>query len=215
MQYCCLCFLLAGWSLNRRVSFVNADCRRRCVLAPYLIPSTIHQVRLILTPVYHWASITAGKYGRPAGFFAGWWNFLGWLLALASVCQIVGAQTVSMYAAFHPEFVAEQWHVFVSFLVITWVSCATVLLANRLLPMCESLGGFFTITGVFITIIVCAAMPSVTGGGHASNSFVWKDWVNSTGYTSDGFVFLLGMLNGAFAVGTPDITTHLAEEIPK
>ncbi|KAL8965189.1 MAG: hypothetical protein Q9183_003982 [Haloplaca sp. 2 TL-2023] len=58
-------------------------------------------------------------------------------------------------------------------------------------------------------------MPSVSGGGHASNNFVWKDWVNSTGYTSNGFVFLLGMLNGAFAVGTPDITTHLAEEIPK
>ncbi|KAL8703706.1 MAG: hypothetical protein Q9201_003107 [Fulgogasparrea decipioides] len=165
--------------------------------------------------LYHWATITGGKYGRVTGFFAGWWNFLGWLLALASVCQIVGAQTVSMYAAFHPDFVAQQWHVFVSFLTITWISCATVLLANRLLPMCESLGGFFTITGVFISIIVCAAMPSVNGKGHASNRFVWRDWVNSTGYSSNGFVFLLGMLNGAFAVGTPDITTHLAEEIPK
>ena len=150
-----------------------------------------------------------------AGFFAGWWNVLGWLLALTSVCQIVGAQTVSMYAAFHPEFVAQRWHVFVSFLAITWISYATVLLANRLLPMCELLGGFFTITGVFISIVVCAAMPKANGKPHASNSFVWKDWVISTGYSSDGFVFLLGMLNGAFAVGTPDITTHLAEEIPK
>ncbi|KAI4286704.1 MAG: hypothetical protein L6R35_004043 [Caloplaca aegaea] len=128
---------------------------------------------------------------------------------------IVGAQTVSMYAAFHPEFVALQWHVFVSFLVITWLSCAIALFANRLLPLFESLGGFFTIAGVFITIVVCAAMPTVKGTGHASNNFVWSDWVNTTGYSSDGFVFLLGMLNGAFAVGTPDITTHLAEEIPK
>ncbi|KAL8854178.1 MAG: hypothetical protein Q9221_001101 [Calogaya cf. arnoldii] len=165
--------------------------------------------------VYHWASITAGYHGRICGFFAGWWNFLGWLLGLASACQIVGAQTVSLYAAFHPEFVALQWHVFVSFLVITWVSCAIALFANRLLPLFESLGGFFTIAGVFITIIVCAAMPSSNGNGHATNGFVWRDWVNSTGYESDGFVFLLGMLNGAYAVGTPDITTHLAEEIPK
>ncbi|KAL8970102.1 MAG: hypothetical protein Q9197_003993 [Variospora fuerteventurae] len=165
--------------------------------------------------VYHWASITAGKHGRICGFFAGWWNFLGWLLGLASVCQIVGAQTVSMYAAFHPDFVALQWHVFVSFLVITWLSCAIALFANRLLPLFESLGGFFTVSGVFITIVVCAAMPTVKGTGHASNNFVWSDWVNTTGYSSDGFVFLLGMLNGAFAVGTPDITTHLAEEIPK
>ncbi|KAL9099086.1 MAG: hypothetical protein Q9163_005365 [Psora crenata] len=140
---------------------------------------------------------------------------VGWLLALASVCQIVGAQTVSMYAAFHPGFVAQQWHVFVSFLAITWVSYAIVLFCNRILPMFESLGGFFTITGVFITIVVCAAMPVVKGVGHASNNFVWRDWVNRTGYSSNGFVFLLGMLNGAYAVGTPDITTHLAEEIPR
>lgn len=120
-----------------------------------------------------------------------------------------------MYAAFHPDFVAQQWHVFVSFLVITWVSYAIVLFANRILPFVESLGGFFTITGVFITIIVCTVMPVVKGQGHASHEFVWRDWVNSTGYSSNGFVFLLGMLNGAFAVGTPDITTHLAEEIPR
>ena len=120
-----------------------------------------------------------------------------------------------MYAAFHPEFIAQQWHVFVSFLVITWVSCGIVLFANRIVPFCESLGGFFTIAGVFITIIVCAVMPVVNGNGHASNDFVWRTWVNSTGYSSNGLVFLLGMLNGAFAVGTPDITTHLAEEIPR
>ena len=83
------------------------------------------------------------------------------------------------------------------------------------MPVFESMGGFFTITGVFITIVVCAVMPTVEKTGHASNSFVWREWVNSTGYESNGFVFLLGMLNGAFAVGTPDITTHLAEEIPK
>lgn len=120
-----------------------------------------------------------------------------------------------MYAVFHPDFVAQQWHVFVSFLVVTWLSFAIVLLANRILPVFESLGGFFTITGVIITIVVCAAMPIVKGVGHASNDFVWRDWVNSTGYSSNGFVFLLGMLNGAYAVGTPDITTHLAEEIPR
>lgn len=122
---------------------------------------------------------------------------------------------MSMYAAFHADFVTQQWHVFVSFLVITWLSCGIVLFANRFLPFFESLGGFFTITGVFITIIACAVMPIVKGKGHASNDFVWRDWVNSTGYSSNGFVFLLGMLNGAYAVGTPDITTHLAEEIPR
>ncbi|KAI6951471.1 amino acid transporter [Hortaea werneckii] len=91
----------------------------------------------------------------------------------------------------------------------------SVLFANRALPKIEQAGLFFLLAGVVISIIVCAIMPSVTGNGYATSASVWKEWVNSTGYTSDGFVFLAGMLNGAFAVGTPDITSHMAEEIPR
>jgi len=54
-------------------------------------------------------------------------------------------------------------------------------------------------------------MPYVNGQPYATNDFVWRDWQNGTGYSSNGFAFVLGMLNGAFAVGTPDITSHLAE----
>jgi choline transport protein len=62
--------------------------------------------------------------------------------------------------------------------------------------------------------MVLVIMPSQTGKGYATNSFVWTEWNNETGYSSNGFVFLAGMLNGAFAIGTPDGCTHLAEEIP-
>ena len=81
--------------------------------------------------------------------------------------------------------------------------------------MLESLGGFLIIAGVLITIIVCAIMPYVNGTPRATNTFVWRDWENATGYTNNRFVFVLGMLNGAFAVGTADIVSHLAEEIPR
>lgn len=58
-------------------------------------------------------------------------------------------------------------------------------------------------------------MPGRDGRpGHASSAFVWTEWTaEGLGYP-DGFVFVAGMLNGAFSVGTPDTTTHLAEEIP-
>jgi choline transport protein len=57
--------------------------------------------------------------------------------------------------------------------------------------------------------------PHTTGSGYADSAFVWGDWNNQTGYTSDGFVFLASMLNGAYAVGTPGCVSHLAEEIPR
>lgn len=165
--------------------------------------------------VYHWASVTAGKHGRICGWFAGWWNFLAWILAIAATAQIVGAQTVSMYALFHEGFVIQRWQVFVSYLICIWGCCLVVLLANRALPTIEAVGAFFVIAGFFISVLVCAIMPHIKSLGYASNDFVWREWQNDTGYSSDGFVFCLGMLNGAFAVGTPDVITHLAEEIPK
>jgi amino acid transporter len=76
--------------------------------------------------------------------------------------------------------------------------------------MLQKVGLVLILGGCFTTIVVTAAMPDQ----HATSSSVWRDWINSTGYGSNGFVFLMGMLNGAFAVGTPDCVTHLAEEIP-
>ena len=59
-------------------------------------------------------------------------------------------------------------------------------------------------------------MPG-TGGRppHASPAFVFQNWTADTGYSSNGFTFLMGMLNGAYAIGTPDYLSHLAEEIPR
>lgn len=165
--------------------------------------------------VYHWASITPGpKFGRVIGWFAGWWNLFGWVMGSATMASISSQIAIAMYGIYRPNYVMERWHVFIGYLVVTWLCCFTVLFANRALPTINNIGLFFILAGVFITILVCAIMPSRTGVGYATSSFVWSEWSNQTGYTSNGFVFLAGMLNGAYAVGTPDCVSHLAEEIP-
>lgn len=60
----------------------------------------------------------------------------------------------------------------------------------------------------FISLMVCATMPATTNEGYASHEFIWKQWNNQTGYSSNGLVFCIGMLNGAFAIGTPDGCSH-------
>ncbi|PVH75333.1 amino acid transporter [Cadophora sp. DSE1049] len=165
--------------------------------------------------VYHFASVTAGRYGRICGWFAGWWNFLAWVLGFTGCCQILAAMVVSMYALFHPDHMIQRWQVFIAYQIILWSTCLVVLYLNRALPTLETIGGVLTVAGGIVTILVCAIMPHAKHSGYASSEFVWRDWVNSTGYSSNGFVFCLGMLNGAFTVGTPDVITHLAEEIPK
>ena len=129
--------------------------------------------------------------------------------------SILGNQAVSMYMIFHPELKSQSWHVFVSYIICTWMCCCLVLFANRALPMLLNIGMFFILAGVFITILVCAIMPHVNGTGYASNDFVWRNWQNTTGWESSGFAFVLGMLNGAYSSSTSDLTSHVAEEIPR
>lgn len=159
--------------------------------------------------VYHWASLTAGpKYGRANGFFAGWLNFFGWAFALTSIVSIPANIIIQMYALSHPDYTAEAWHAYIPFLIITWSCTAFIIFGNRFMPWTQSIGLFILILGGIVTIIVVSTMSK-----HASNSFVWTDFVNATGW-SDSVAFLTGVLNGAFTIGTPDAVTHIAEEFP-
>ena len=162
--------------------------------------------------VYHWASITAGRYGRVCGWFAGWWNLFAWILGAASTTQIVASVLVSMYELFHDNFHEQRYQVFVTYIILTWLTCLLVAFANRLLPPLEAVGAFLTVAGFVVTVAVCAIMPRVRGQGYATDAFVWRDWQNQTGWRSNGFVFCAGMLNAAFACGTPDLITHAGQE---
>ncbi|KAI0976797.1 putative amino acid transporter [Xylaria arbuscula] len=162
--------------------------------------------------VYHWATIAGGpRWGRMLGFFTGWINFFGWMFDLASLIQITANVVVQLYATYHGTYVPQAWHVYIAYIGLLWFSSLFVILANRAVPYAQTLGMFFVIAGGIITIIVIAAMPKT----HASNHFVWGSFNenNLTGWQG-GVAFLLGVLNGAFTIGTPDAITHIAEELP-
>jgi choline transport protein len=131
------------------------------------------------------------------------WNFFAWLFGTASTSAILANQILSMYALFHPEYTYQRWHVFVTYFLITWLCCCIVLFANSALPALTKVGLFCILAGCTVTVLVCAIMPSRTGKEYATSEFVWQEWQNQTGWGSNGFVFCAGMLNGAYAVGTP------------
>ncbi|KAK3393754.1 amino acid/polyamine transporter I [Podospora didyma] len=163
--------------------------------------------------VYHWATLAGGpKWGRMTGFFTGWINFYGWMFDLAALVQICANISVNMYVVYHQDtYVPEAWHVYIAYLLVLWLSTAIVIFANKAIPYTQHAGMFFVIVGGIVTIIVVAAMPKQ----HASNYFVWGSFEenNLTGWQG-GVAFLLGVLNGAFTIGTPDAITHMAEELP-
>lgn len=88
------------------------------------------------------------------------WNFLAWIFGAASMTAIIANQIISMYGLYHVDTcVFQRWHVYVTYLIVTWICCSIVLSANRALTAVNQLGLFSILAGVFITIIVCAAVP--------------------------------------------------------
>jgi len=131
---------------------------------------------------------------------------------LASLTQITANIAVNMYVVYHQDtYVYNPWQVYVTYLMVLWIATALIIFANRVIPHSQNVGMFFVIVGGIITIIVVTAMSK----RRASNHFVWNSFEenNLTGWPG-GVAFLLGVLNGAFTVGTPDAITHMAEELP-
>ncbi|KAF5380234.1 hypothetical protein D9757_008214 [Collybiopsis confluens] len=157
--------------------------------------------------VYHWASITAGKYGRVVGFFTGFINFYSWIFAMSSSVFIPANVFIDMYTLFHEDYVRRAWHVYLVFVLINTACLFVTIFWNRWLPLIQRLGSVAVVGGGVVTVIVLAALP------HAPAYTVFVDWKNETGWPS-GVAFLTGMLNGAYAIGTPDAITHMAEELP-
>ncbi|TEA18595.1 Choline transport protein [Colletotrichum sidae] len=142
-----------------------------------------------------------------------WINFYGWMFSLASLMQISSNVAVSMYAVYHLDnYVSKPFHVYIGYILILWSSAIFLIFGNRYVPHTQHVGTFFVLVGGVVTIIVLAAMPT----RHASNHFVWASFNenNATGWPGE-VAFLLGVLNGAFTIGTPDSVTHMAEEMPQ
>ena len=136
------------------------------------------------------------------------WNCFAWTFGCASASLFGANAIVGIYSLYHPTFTPDRWQIFIAYLGVTWMSCSIVLFGQRILSHIANFCAFLCIAIWFVTMMVCVIMPSTTGFGYASHSFIWTEWSNQTGYSSNGFVFLAGMLNGAFAIGTPDGCSH-------
>lgn len=165
--------------------------------------------------VYHWASVTGGpRFGRICSWYAGWWNAIAWIFGSCASCLVVANVIVAMYNLYHPDFAPQRWQMFIVYLVVVWGESALILFGQRFLARYASISGMLCMAMLVVITLVLAIMPSQTGYGYASNAFVWTEWQNLAGYSSDGFVFLAGMINGAYAIGTPDCVAHISEEVP-
>ncbi|KAH6657602.1 amino acid/polyamine transporter I [Truncatella angustata] len=160
---------------------------------------------------YHWAAIIAWKrWSRGISYVTGWINVSGWV-ALTATGGLLGSTFVlNVIALFNENYEAKTWHQFLIYLAFNVVALVVNVFANRLLPLVTKAAFYWSVAGF---IIISITLFSCASPNFQSGSFVYGSFINEVGWP-DGLAWMLGLLQGAFALTGFDGVAHMIEEIP-
>lgn len=161
--------------------------------------------------MYHWiAAIAPKKYSAFLSFITGWLTVCGWIFTTASTNLIFAEVVQALYALYHPDLVIQTWQTFVIYQILNLLTAAVVLFGNKIIPALNKFSLFYLQIGwlvVLITVVACA--PT-----HRSTEFVFRTWINNTGWNSNVICFITGLVNPLYSLGGLDGVTHITEEMP-
>ncbi|KAE8151702.1 amino acid transporter [Aspergillus avenaceus] len=160
---------------------------------------------------YFWANeLAPTRYSSFASYLTGWLAWAGAIFTCASVALSLGSAGVGMWQLGHPDFVPKPWHSVVGYEVINFFAFLFNCV-GKLLPTVAKTTLYISLVS-FAVILITVPAASRT---HADAKFVFATFKNSTGWTSDGIAFLVGLINPNWVFACLDSATHLAEEVHK
>ncbi|KAJ4295642.1 hypothetical protein N0V90_007655 [Kalmusia sp. IMI 367209] len=161
--------------------------------------------------MYHWIAAIAPKKQAPfLSFLTGWFTVCGWIFTTAST-NLIYAQTLgALIALYHSDMTVKTWEIFVIYQGLNLATASVVLFGNRIIPSLNKFSLFYLQIGwlvVLITVVACA--PT-----HQNPEFVFRTWINNTGWQNNVIAFAVGLVNPLYSLGGLDGVTHITEEMP-
>ncbi|KAK5990129.1 Choline transport protein [Cladobotryum mycophilum] len=161
---------------------------------------------------YHWAAIVSWKrWSRSISYVTGWINVSGWVALSASGGLLGSTFIINIISLLHPEYEPKPWHQFLIYIGFALFSLLVNAFLTRIIPYLTKAAFFWSVSGfaiISITVLACASPD------YQSGEFVYGNFINEVGWP-DGMAWLLGLLQGAFALTGFDATAHMIEEIPQ
>lgn len=104
----------------------------------------------------------------------------------------------------------KVWQTFIIYEITNILSASMVLFGNRGIPLLNKFSLFYLQIGwlvILVTVVACA--PS-----YRSAEFVFRTWINETGWQNNVICFITGLVNPLYSLGGLDGVTHITEEMP-
>ncbi|KAK0258723.1 hypothetical protein B0A54_15314 [Friedmanniomyces endolithicus] len=162
---------------------------------------------------------TAGGLYYAAAVLApdGWgplasWNFIGQLTGPVSVGYALAYMILTAAAIGNPEYVIQTWHIYLTLLLILFVSGLITMQATKIIGWINVVGTWVNLIALII-FVIWLPVGSVNTPKTNPNSVVWtgEGLVNGTEWPS-GFAFIMGFLSVIWTMSGYDAPFHLSEE---
>jgi choline transport protein len=156
---------------------------------------------------YYTQILATGRFRPILSYMVGWAVLFG-EISMGSSCALNSANIVASFVQItHPDFVWKPW--------LTWLVYSAFLLGPfvqnlfpRYLPAVNVAGAVWTVGGGLawaITFLVMAPKQSP--------DFVFKLFLNNSGYSNNGWVFVMSLYTPIFGLYGTDGMLHLVEEM--
>ncbi|KAF3024782.1 hypothetical protein E8E14_007757 [Neopestalotiopsis sp. 37M] len=161
-------------------------------------------------PAYWVVALAPSKFARFSGYIMGWLTTCAWMCITAASCLYPAQLTTALAAVMNPAYEPAAWHTY-----IVYVGYALIALFLNLPKTFKSVGllmqaSLILINGTAIYLLVSLLVMATP---KASPKAVFIDFVNETGWSSNGAVFLIGLLPSIAALGSLDNVIHLTDEV--
>ncbi|OBT91591.1 hypothetical protein VE01_10363 [Pseudogymnoascus verrucosus] len=158
---------------------------------------------------YHWvAQLAPRKYSILLGWYTGWASVLAWLAATAAPAFLGGTLIQGLLVLNDDTYVYERWHGTLLYTAIVTSAVVVNIFGIKILPHLESIILLMHIGLWFLLLI-----PMVCLAPQHSAEWVFTDFENKGGWSSDGVSWCVGLLTSAFPFTGFDGAWHMSEEI--
>ncbi|PBC70992.1 amino acid/polyamine/organocation transporter (APC superfamily) [Streptomyces sp. TLI_235] len=157
--------------------------------------------------LYYWSAKLARSRGAAWSWFTGWFNFLGQVAVTAGV-DYGAAFFTNAFLALQFDFAATPAHTVEIFAVILLLHGLLNTRGVKLVARLNDVSVWWHLVGVTVIVGALALLPAK----HASASFVFTEFVNNTGFHSQFYVAMLGLLLAQYTLTGYDASAHMTEE---
>ncbi|KAH7389189.1 amino acid transporter-like protein [Cadophora sp. MPI-SDFR-AT-0126] len=218
----CVCLMATWEALGSVVAAALTNGGAPCLFYNYIISfvgtvaiaASLAEIASIYPTAggqYHWVAALAPKSQMLVGsWFTGWISIGGQIVLTASAAFAAGLQLQALITVNNDGYVPQRWQGMLFYWMIILYSAVVNIWGSKVLPHTNLASGIIHIVGFVAIMAVLGAMAPKHDA-----QFVFVEVTNSSGWSSQGVSWLVGLLSTVYPFLGYDAACHLAEEMPR